>query len=107
MTATTIRVPVFRSHGESVNIECKKKLTPNEARAALSIMPGVTVFDDPRHGIYPTPLIVAGRDEVYVGRVREDASVPNGLHLWVVGDNLRKGAALNAIQIAEHLISGK
>jgi aspartate-semialdehyde dehydrogenase len=106
ITATTIRVPVFRSHGESVNVELQKKLTPNETRAILSVMPGVIVFDDPSRGIYPTPLSVAGQDDVYVGRIREDRSVPNGLHLWVVGDNLRKGAALNAVQIAEHLIGG-
>jgi aspartate-semialdehyde dehydrogenase len=105
ITATTIRVPVFRSHGESVNIECEKKLTPNEARAILSAAPGVIVFDDPSHGLYPTPLMTTGQDEIYVGRIREDASVANGLHLWVVGDNLRKGAALNAVQIAEHLIA--
>ena len=104
VTATTIRVPVLRAHGESVNIECEKKLTANEARAVLSTAPGVVVFDDPGRGIYPTPLMTAGRDEVYIGRIREDSSVANGLHLWVVADNLRKGAALNAIQIAEHLI---
>ena len=106
VTATTVRVPVFRSHGESVNLECEKKLSPDEARAILSEMPGITVFDDPRHGIYPTPLFAAGRDDVYVGRIREDRSVTNGLHLWIVGDNLRKGAALNAVQIAEYLIGG-
>jgi aspartate-semialdehyde dehydrogenase len=106
VTATTVRVPVFRSHCESVNLECEKKLSPDEARALLSEMPGVTVFDDPRHGVYPTPLITTGRDDVYVGRIREDRSVRNGLHLWVVGDNLRKGAALNAVQIAEYLIAG-
>jgi len=106
VTATTVRVPVFRSHCESVNLECEKKLSPDEARALLSEMPGITVFDDPRHGVYPTPLITTGRDDVYVGRIREDRSVRNGLHLWVVGDNLRKGAALNAVQIAEYLIAG-
>jgi aspartate-semialdehyde dehydrogenase len=89
-----------------VNIELQKKLTPNETRAILTMMPGVIVFDDPSRGIYPTPLSVSGQDNVYVGRIREDHSVPNGLHLWVVGDNLRKGAALNAVQIAEHLIGG-
>jgi aspartate-semialdehyde dehydrogenase len=106
ITTTTIRVPVFRSHGESVNIELQKKITPNEARARLSVMPGVLVFDDPARGIYPTPLSVAGQDDVYVGRIRKDQSAENGLHLWVVGDNLRKGAALNAVQIAEYLIGG-
>lgn len=102
--ATTVRVPVFRSHGESVSIETEKKLSPNEARALLSDAPGVCVFDDPSRKLYPTPLDTVGQDNVYVGRVREDRSVPNGLHLWVVGDNLRKGAALNAVQIAERLI---
>ena len=104
VTATTIRVPVFRSHGESVNIETEKKLTANEARALLSAAPGVKVFDDPARKLYPTPLDTVGEDDVYVGRIREDASIPNGLHLWVVADNLRKGAALNAVQIAEELI---
>ncbi len=107
ITATTIRVPVFRSHGESVNIELEKKITPNEARAILAAAPGVIVFDDPSRGIYPTPLTTTDKDDVYVGRIREDQSVTNGLHLWVVGDNLRKGAALNAIQIAEFLVAGK
>jgi aspartate-semialdehyde dehydrogenase len=104
VTATTVRVPVFRSHCESVNIETEKKLTANEARAILSSAPGITVFDDPARKLYPTPLDTVGQDDVYVGRIREDASIPNGLHLWVVGDNLRKGAALNAVQIAEELI---
>lgn len=104
VTATTIRVPVFRSHGESVNIETEKKLTANEARALLAEAPGIKVFDDPARKLYPTPLDTVGEDEVYVGRVREDGSIPNGLHLWVVADNLRKGAALNAVQIAEKLI---
>ena len=104
VTATTIRVPVFRSHGESVNIETEKKLTANEARALLSAAPGIKVFDDPARKLYPTPLDTVGEDDVYVGRVREDGSIPNGLHLWVVADNLRKGAALNAVQIAEELL---
>ncbi|MEK7285808.1 MAG: aspartate-semialdehyde dehydrogenase [Nitrospirota bacterium] len=107
ITATTIRVPVFRSHGESVNIELEKKLFPNEARAILAAAPGVIVFDDPVRGLYPTPLMTTEQDDVYVGRIREDQSVANGLHLWVVGDNLRKGAALNAVQIAESLIAQK
>lgn len=104
ITATTTRVPVFRAHCEAVNIETEKKLLPNEARALLSAFPGVIVMDDPGRKLYPTPLDAAGQDDVYVGRVREDRSVPNGLNLWVVGDNLRKGAALNAVQIAEALI---
>ena len=104
VTATTTRVPVFRSHCESVNIETEKKLLPNEARALLSEFPGVVVMDDPGRKLYPTPLDAVGQDAVYVGRIREDRSVSNGLNLWVVGDNLRKGAALNAVQIAEALI---
>jgi len=104
ISATTVRVPVFRAHSESVNIETERKLTANEARALLATAPGVMVFDDPQRKVYPMPLEVAGTDEVYVGRIREDASVESGLNLWIVADNLRKGAALNAIQIAEKLI---
>jgi len=104
MTATTVRVPVFRAHAESVNIETEKKLSPNEARALLSEAPGVQVYDDPGRKLYPMPIDVAGSDAVFVGRVREDASFDNGLHLWIVSDNLRKGAALNAVQIAEGLV---
>jgi aspartate-semialdehyde dehydrogenase len=104
VTATTVRVPVYVGHSESVNIETEKKLSANEARAILSTAPGVLVYDDPAHKIYPMPLDAAGKDEVYVGRIREDESVKNGLNLWVVADNLRKGAALNAVQIAELLI---
>jgi aspartate-semialdehyde dehydrogenase len=104
VTATTVRVPVYVGHAESVNIETQRKLTANEARAILSTAPGVQVYDDPAHGIYPMPLDVAGKDDVYVGRIREDESIPNGLNLWIVADNLRKGAALNAVQIAELLL---
>jgi aspartate-semialdehyde dehydrogenase len=104
VTATTVRVPVYVGHSESVNIETESKLSANEARAILAEAPGVMVYDDPSHKIYPTPLDVAGKDEVYVGRIREDESIPNGLNLWIVADNLRKGAALNAVQIAEALI---
>jgi aspartate-semialdehyde dehydrogenase len=102
--ATAVRVPVFRCHAESVNIETEKKLSANDARAALSAMPGVIVYDDPKKNLYPTPIDVAGKDETYVGRIREDESIPNGINLWLVSDNLRKGAALNAVQIAEALI---
>jgi len=104
VTATTVRVPVYVGHSESVNIETEKKLSANEARAILCEAPGVLLYDDPAHKIYPMPIDAAGKDDVYVGRVREDESVPNGLNLWIVADNLRKGAALNAIQIAEELI---
>lgn len=105
VTATTVRVPVYIGHSESVNIETERKLTANEARALLSTAPGVQVYDDPAHAVYPMPLDAVGKDEVYVGRIREDESIPNGLNLWVVADNLRKGAALNAVQIAELLVT--
>jgi aspartate-semialdehyde dehydrogenase len=104
VTSTTVRVPVLRCHSESINVELEKPLTPNEARAALAAMPGVLVYDDPLKKLYPMPLDATGKDDVYVGRIREDASVTNGLNLWVVSDNLRKGAALNAVQIAECLV---
>jgi len=106
VTATTVRVPVYVGHSEAINIETEKKLSVNEARAILSTAPGVLLYDDPAHQIYPMPLEAAGKDEVYVGRIREDESISNGLNLWVVADNLRKGAALNAVQIAEHLAKG-
>jgi aspartate-semialdehyde dehydrogenase len=104
ITATTVRVPVFRGHSESVNIETERPLSANEARAILSEAPGVTVLDDPKRAVYPLPLDAAGQDAVYVGRIRADLSVEHGLNLWIVSDNLRKGAALNAVQIAEELI---
>jgi len=104
LTATTVRVPVFRCHSESLNIETEKKLTPNEVRAVLSAAPGVIVYDAPDKNIYPVPIDVAGKDETYVGRIREDDTIENGINLWIVADNLRKGAALNAVQIAEKLI---
>jgi len=104
VTATTVRVPVFRCHSESINIETEKKLTANEARAILAAAPGVVVFDDPSRNVYPLAIDVAGKDDTYVGRIREDESIENGLNMWVVADNLRKGAALNAVQIAEELI---
>jgi len=104
VTATTVRVPVFVCHAESINIETERKLNANEARALLSVASGIQVYDDPSHNLYPLPIDVVGTDAVYVGRVREDESIPNGLNLWVVADNLRKGAALNAVQIAEVLL---
>ncbi len=105
VTATTVRVPVFVCHAESINIETERKVSANEARALLSAAPGIQVYDDPSRNLYPLPIDVVGTDDVYVGRVREDESIPNGLNLWVVADNLRKGAALNAVQIAEVLIA--
>ena len=104
VTATTVRVPVFRCHSESLNIETGKKLTPDEVRAILSAAPGVIVYDAPDKNIYPIPIDVAGKDETYVGRIREDETIENGINMWIVADNLRKGAALNAVQIAEKLI---
>jgi len=104
ITSTCIRVPVFFAHSESINIETEKKLTPEEARKILSKAPGVVLVDDPKKHKYPMPLNAEGKNEVFVGRIREDESIENGLNLWVVSDNLRKGAALNAIQIAELLI---
>ncbi len=104
VTATTVRVPVFYAHSEAVNIETAKKLTPDEARKILSKAPGVKVVDDPAKFAYPMPLDAAGQDLTLVGRIREDFSIKNGLNLWVVADNLRKGAATNAVQIAEILV---
>ena len=103
VSATTVRVPVFFSHSESINVETGDKLSAEEARQLLSESTGVVVMDDPANRKYPLAVDVAGRDEVHVGRIREDRSIENGLNLWVVADNLRKGAALNAIQIAEML----
>lgn len=104
LTATTVRVPVFYGHSESVNVETEKKITPAEARAILSQAPGVKVLDNPREKIYPMPIHAAGEDLTFVGRIREDETIANGLNLWIVADNLRKGAALNAVQIAEVLV---
>ena len=104
VTATTVRVPIFYAHSESINIETEKKITADEARRILADAPGVTVVDDPNAGLYPLATEAEGKDDTFVGRIREDISIPNGLDMWVVSDNLRKGAALNAIQIAELLI---
>jgi len=104
VTATTVRVPVFYGHSESINIETERKLTPAQAREILAKAPGVKVVDDPSRNLYPMPLDAAGQDLTLVGRIREDFTIPNGLNLWVVADNIRKGAATNAVQIAEILI---
>jgi aspartate-semialdehyde dehydrogenase len=102
---TCVRVPVFYGHSEAVHIETERKITAEAARELLRSAPGVELVDDPSLGIYPTPVgHAAGRDPVFVGRVREDLSHPRGLNLWVVADNIRKGAALNAVQIAELLV---
>jgi aspartate-semialdehyde dehydrogenase len=105
VTATTVRVPVFYGHSESVNIETEGKITAGKARELLGAAPGVMLADDVKSNVYPMAIDAAGEDLVYVGRIREDETIANGLNLWVVADNLRKGAATNAVQIAEILAS--
>lgn len=102
--ATVARVPVFAGHSESVNIEFRNPYDLEEIRHILKSSPGIIVMDDPKNNIYPTPLIAEGKDEVFVGRIRRDTGIENGLDLWVVSDNLRKGAATNAVQILEYLL---
>jgi len=104
VTATTVRVPVYIGHSESVNVETEKKLTANQARELLRRAPGVIVQDDPSAQLYPLPVNAAGRYETFVGRIREDISHPSALDMWIVADNLLKGAASNAVQIAEELL---
>ncbi len=104
ISATTVRVPVFCSHSESINVETRTKLSAADVRAILREAPGVLLQDDPQNNDYPLATEAAGKDATYVGRIREDDSVENGINLWVVADNLRKGAALNAVQIAEILV---
>jgi aspartate-semialdehyde dehydrogenase len=104
ITATTVRVPVFNAHSESANLEFERPISAAQAREILSRAPGVVVIDDPASGGYPMPIRASGRDEVFVGRIREDSTVPHGLNIWIVSDNLRKGAALNAVQIAEKMV---
>ena len=104
VTATTVRVPVFYGHSESVNVETKKKITPREVRELLSKAPGVVVVDEPEKNLYPLAIDAAGKDETLVGRIREDESIEKGINFWVVADNIRKGAATNAVQIAEILV---
>lgn len=105
VTATTVRVPVYRGHSESVNIEFESDISPEQAREILSKAPGVKVVDDPSKVLYPLATECEGLDDTFVGRIRRDDTIPHGLNLWIVSDNLRKGAALNAVQIAEHLIA--
>ncbi|WP_018124586.1 aspartate-semialdehyde dehydrogenase [Desulfovibrio oxyclinae] len=104
VTATTVRVPVFYGHSESVNIETREKLTAEDVRTLLAAAPGVTVVDYPEKLAYPMAIDSAGEDDVFVGRIREDNTIENGLNMWIVADNIRKGAALNTVQIAETLI---
>ncbi len=103
VTATTVRVPVFYSHSESVNIEAHSQIPADEVRALLETSPGIQVVDDPAQNIYPLATDAAGKDATLVGRIREDESVPNAINMWIVADNIRKGAATNAVQIAEIL----
>jgi aspartate-semialdehyde dehydrogenase len=105
ITATCVRVPVYTGHSEAVNVEFEKNISPGEAKEILSNTPGVTVIDEPGNSKYPVPIDCVGKDDVFVGRIRQDPTVESGLNLWIVSDNLRKGAATNTIQIAENLIS--
>jgi aspartate-semialdehyde dehydrogenase len=107
ITATTVRVPVKGGHSESVNVELGKSFTLDEAKKQISEMKGVKVVDDPGANQYPMPIHAEGKDEVFVGRIRVDESNANSLNLWIVADNLRKGAATNAVQIAEYLMAMK
>jgi aspartate-semialdehyde dehydrogenase len=104
ISTTCVRVPVFTGHSMAVNIEFSQPMSPEEARRILAQAPGVKVIDDPVISLYPQPWSATGTDEVFVGRIRRDESHPNGLVMWIVADNLRKGAALNAVQIAEEMI---
>ena len=105
ISATCVRVPVYVGHSEAVHVEFTRPITPEDVHDILHDAPGVTVQDEPSVNLYPTPWTVAGKDDTYVGRIRQDASHPVGIAMWIVSDNLRKGAALNAIQIAEELIA--
>ncbi|MDR3629236.1 MAG: aspartate-semialdehyde dehydrogenase [Desulfocapsaceae bacterium] len=105
VTATAVRVPVYFGHSEAVNVETKKKITAQEVKDLLAQSPGVQLVDDPQKGQYPLAIDCVGKFETMVGRIREDESIEKGINLWVVSDNILKGAALNAVQIAEHLIS--
>jgi len=104
ITATTVRVPVYRSHSESINLEFEQEISVEQAKELLAAFPGVVVQDEPTEMLYPMPLFTSNKDEVFVGRIRKDNTVVHGLNLWVVGDQIRKGAALNALQIAEYMI---
>jgi aspartate-semialdehyde dehydrogenase len=107
VTATCVRAPVFGGHSEAVNIEFEKAFIVDDVREVLSKQAGIIVLDDPGRSVYPMPLDSRGRNEVFVGRIRRDNTIPNGLNVWIVSDNLRKGAATNAVQIAQYLIENK
>ena len=104
ISATCVRVPVLTGHSEAIHIEFSSHMSPEEAERILAQAPGVKILDDPAISLYPQPWQTASTDEVFVGRIRQDASHPNGLVMWVAADNLRKGAALNAVQIAEKMV---
>jgi len=104
VTATTVRVPTIGGHSEAVNAEFHKEFTIEDVRELLENTPGVIVMDDVKNNVYPMPILTQGRDEVFVGRIRRDESQPKTLNLWIVADNLRKGAATNAVQIAEFML---
>ncbi|MCK4777110.1 MAG: aspartate-semialdehyde dehydrogenase, partial [Actinomycetia bacterium] len=106
-TATCVRVPVYISHSESVNVEIDRELSIEELRSLLDGSPGIKVIDEVKKSVYPTPTYTAGKDECFVGRIRKDDTVKYGYNLWIVSDNLRKGAALNAVQIGEEIIKKK
>ena len=107
ITATTVRVPVLRGHSESVNIETRKPLSVKDCQKMIASAPGCVLVDDPANGDYPLAIYCEGRDETFVGRIRKDDSIENGLNMWIVSDNLRKGAALNAVQIAELFVGAR
>lgn len=105
VSATCVRVPVMRAHSEAVWVETEAPISPEEARKAFEAAEGVVVVDNPAAREYPMPLEIAGKDPVFVGRIRKDISAPNGLTFWVVGDQIKKGAALNAVQIAQYMMA--
>ena len=104
ITATTVRVPVFHGHSESINVEFEKPYDLDELKNVLTNAPGIIVEDDLNNNVYPMPIHAAGKNETFVGRIRRDESVESGVNLWVVADNIRKGAATNAVQIAQELM---
>ena len=104
VTATVVRVPVYGGHSESINIEFEQDFDLDEVRNILSASPGVTLYDNPSENVYPTPVMAYDKDDVFVGRIRRDFSIDKGLNIWLVSDNIRKGAATNAVQIAKYII---
>ena len=104
VTSTTVRIPAIGGHSEAVNVEFYEDFTLSDVRQELAQTPGVILQDDPKNNVYPMPILSKGRDEVFVGRLRRDESQPRTLNMWIVADNLRKGAATNAVQIAEFML---